>query len=171
MLQGNRHPGDIAGAGVGGLAIALAARSTLENFLGTLNLFADRPVRVGDFCRYGEDPSPAWQRIGTVEEIGLRSTRIRGLDRTITTIPNADFANLHIVNLTKRDGSPPRAYRSRIFPTSIGSRSWTHSTIHPMAHPERIVARPALLNGNGSKKENKTPPAAVSCVTTNSPNR
>lgn len=95
--------GLVAGAGVGGVAIALAARSTLENFLGTLNLFADRPVRVGDFCRYGEDPSPAWQRTGTIEEIGLRSTRIRGLDRTITTIPNADFANMHIVNLTIRD--------------------------------------------------------------------
>jgi len=42
-------------------------------------------------------------RIGTVEEIGLRSTRIRGIDRTVTTIPNAEFANMHIVNLTKRD--------------------------------------------------------------------
>jgi len=95
--------GLVAGAGVGGLAIALAARSTLENFLGTLNLYADRPVRVGDFCRYGEDPSPGWLRIGTVEEIGLRSTRLRGIDRTITTIPNGEFSNMHIVNLTKRD--------------------------------------------------------------------
>jgi len=95
--------GLVAGAGVGGLAIALAARSTLENFLGTLNLYADRPVRVGDFCRYGEDPSPGWLRIGTVEEIGLRSTRIRGIDRTITSIPNAEFSNMHIVNLTPRD--------------------------------------------------------------------
>lgn len=95
--------GLVAGAGVSGLAIALAARSTLQNFLGTLNLFADRPVRVGDFCRYGEDPSPSWQRTGAVEEIGLRSTRIRGLDRTVTTIPNADFADMHIVNLTHRD--------------------------------------------------------------------
>ncbi len=95
--------GLVAGAGVSGLAIALAARSTLENFLGTLNLYADRPVRVGDFCRYGEDSSSSWLRIGTVEEIGLRSTRIRGLDRTITTIPNAEFSNMHVVNLTKRD--------------------------------------------------------------------
>lgn len=95
--------GLVAGAGVGGLAIALAARSTLENFMGTLNLFADRPVKVGDFCRYGADPSPSYQRIGTIEEIGLRSTRIRGVDRTLTTIPNAEFSNLHIVNLTRRD--------------------------------------------------------------------
>jgi MscS family membrane protein len=90
--------GLVAGAGVGGLGIALAARSTLENFLGTLNLYADRPVRVGDFCRYGEEGTH-----GTIEEIGLRSTRIRGLDRTITTIPNAEFSNMHIINLTRRD--------------------------------------------------------------------
>jgi MscS family membrane protein len=95
--------GLVAGAGVGGIAIALAARSTLENFIGTLNLYADRPVRVGEFCRYGEDPSPGWLRIGTVEEIGLRSTRIRGIDRTVTTIPNADFCNMHIISLTARD--------------------------------------------------------------------
>jgi MscS family membrane protein len=95
--------GIVAGAGVSGLAIALAAKTTLENFMGTLNLYADRPVRVGDLCRYGEDPSPDWQRIGYVEEIGLRSTRLRGLDRTVTTVPNAEFSNMHLVNLTKRD--------------------------------------------------------------------
>jgi len=95
--------GLVAGAGAGGIAIALAVRSTLENFVGTLNLYADRPVMVGDFCRYGEDPSHTWMRVGTIEEIGLRSTRIRGLDRTITTIPNAEFANMHIINLTARE--------------------------------------------------------------------
>lgn len=95
--------GIVAGAGVSGLAIALAAKTTLENFMGTLNLYADRPVRVGDLCRFGEDPSLNWQRIGHIEEIGLRSTRIRGLDRTVTTIPNAEFSNMHLVNLTRRD--------------------------------------------------------------------
>ncbi|WP_291994620.1 mechanosensitive ion channel family protein [Candidatus Accumulibacter sp. ACC003] len=95
--------GLVAGAGVGGLGIALAAKSTLENFMGTLNLFADRPVKVGDFCRFGADPSPGYLRIGTIEEIGLRSTRIRGIDRTLTTIPNAEFSNLQIVNLSQRD--------------------------------------------------------------------
>jgi MscS family membrane protein len=95
--------GVIAGVGVGGLAIALAARTTLEDFLGSINLYVDQPVRVGDFCRYGEDPSAGWLRIGSVESIGLRSTRIRGIDRTITTIPNSDFARMHIVNMTSRD--------------------------------------------------------------------
>jgi MscS family membrane protein len=93
----------LAGLGVGGIAVALAAQSTIANFIGGLIIFANKPIRVGDFCRYGEDPSSDWLRIGTVEEIGLISTRIRGIDRSVTTIPNAEFSNMHIINLTKRD--------------------------------------------------------------------
>ena len=63
--------GIVAGLGVGGLAIALAAQPTMENLIGGLSLFADKPIRVGDVCRYGTDE-------GTVESIGIRSTRIRG---------------------------------------------------------------------------------------------
>ncbi|MFC1762686.1 mechanosensitive ion channel family protein [Planctomycetota bacterium] len=88
--------GLIAGASVGGLAIALAAQNSLENFLGSISLFADRPVRVGEFCSYAD-------QFGTIEEIGLRSTRIRGLDWTVTSIPNSDFARMRITNLTRRD--------------------------------------------------------------------
>jgi MscS family membrane protein len=94
--------GVIAGLGVGGIAIALAAQPTLENFIGGLNLFVDRPVRVGDFCRYGEDPTLDWQRVGIVESIGFRSTQIRGIDNSLTTIPNADFSKMHIINFTRR---------------------------------------------------------------------
>jgi MscS family membrane protein len=88
--------GIVAGLGVGGLAIALAAQSTVENLIGGLNLFADKPVRVGDLCKYGE-------AIGTVEGVGIRSTRIRGIDRTLTTIPNAVLAKMPIVNFAVRD--------------------------------------------------------------------
>jgi MscS family membrane protein len=94
--------GLIAGLGVGGVALALSAQPTIENFIGSLNLFADRPVRVGDFCRYGEDPTLDWQRIGYIESIGIRSTRIRGIDHTVTTIPNADFSKMQLVNYTVR---------------------------------------------------------------------
>ena len=59
-------------------------------------MFADKPIRVGDFCQYGND-------IGTVEAIGIRSTRIRGIDRTLTTIPNAVLSKIPVVNLTLRD--------------------------------------------------------------------
>ncbi|WP_145924381.1 mechanosensitive ion channel family protein [Microbulbifer aggregans] len=92
----------LAGFGVGGIAVALAAQGSIENFIGSLNLFGDKPVRVGDFCRYGEDSGPDFQRIGTVEAIGMRSTRIRGIDNTLTTIPNADFSKMHIVNYSTR---------------------------------------------------------------------
>jgi len=88
--------GIIAGLGVGGLAIALAAQPNIENLIGGFSLFADKPVRVGDFCKYGDD-------VGTVEAIGIRSTRIRGVDRTVTTIPNATLSKMPIVNLTLRD--------------------------------------------------------------------
>ncbi len=88
--------GLIAGLGVGGLAIALAAQSTLENFIGGIILYTDQPVRVGDVCKFGA-------RRGTVEDVGLRSVKIRTLDRTIVTVPNADFAKLQLENLTDRD--------------------------------------------------------------------
>jgi MscS family membrane protein len=88
--------GIVAGLGVGGLAIALAAQPTIENLLGGLSLFADKPVRVGELCKYGD-------ALGTVEGIGVRSTRLRGADRTLTTIPNAAFAKMPIVNYTRRD--------------------------------------------------------------------
>jgi MscS family membrane protein len=104
----------VAGLGVGGIAIALAAQNTIENFIGSLNLFADAPVRVGDFCRYGEDPTKGWKRVGTVEAIGLRSTRIRGIDHSITTIPNGEFSRLHLINYSRR--------KHRLFLTEIGLR-------------------------------------------------
>jgi MscS family membrane protein len=88
--------GVVAGLGVGGLAIALAAQPTIENFIAGLTLFADRPVQIGDFCRFGE-------QVGTVEEIGLRSTRVRTLERSVLTVPNAEFSRLQLDNLTQRD--------------------------------------------------------------------
>ncbi|MBW2498249.1 MAG: mechanosensitive ion channel family protein, partial [Deltaproteobacteria bacterium] len=86
----------VAGLGVGGIAVALAAQKTIENLIGGISLFADRPVSVGDFCRWGD-------QVGTVEEIGLRSTRIRTLERTVVTVPNAVLSQMELDNFTKRD--------------------------------------------------------------------
>ena len=88
--------GILAGLGIGGLAVALAAQKTVENLFGGVSLILDQPVRVGDFCRFGD-------RVGTVEEVGLRSTRIRTLDRTVVSIPNGHFAGLELENFTVRD--------------------------------------------------------------------
>lgn len=81
----------LAGFGIGGLAIALAIRPTLENLIGGFILYIDRPIRVGDFCAFGDQS-------GTVEHIGVRSTQVRALDRTLITIPNAQFADLQLIN-------------------------------------------------------------------------
>jgi len=86
----------LAGLGVGGLAIALAAQKTVENLFGGVAVITDRPVAVGDFCRFGS-------QVGTVEDVGLRSTRIRTLDRTLVTIPNGEFSSMTLENFSKRD--------------------------------------------------------------------
>jgi MscS family membrane protein len=86
----------VAGLGVGGIAIALAAQKTIENFFGGVAVVSDRPVAVGDFCKFGD-------RTGTVEDIGLRSTRIRTLDRTLVTVPNGQFSSMTLENFDRRD--------------------------------------------------------------------
>jgi MscS family membrane protein len=86
----------LAGLGIGGVAIALASQKTLENLLGGVMVVADQPVRVGDFCRFGD-------KMGTVEDVGIRSTRIRTLDRTVISVPNAEFSALQVENFGVRD--------------------------------------------------------------------
>lgn len=86
----------IAALGVGGLALALGAQKTVENLVGGLSIIFDQPVNVGDFCKFGDT-------IGTVEKIGVRSTRIRTLNRTLVSIPNADFSTRSIENYAPRD--------------------------------------------------------------------
>ena len=86
----------VASLGVGGIAVALAAQKTIENFFGGVSVVADRPVAVGDFCKFGD-------RMGVVEDIGLRSTRVRTPDRTLVTVPNGQFSTMTIENFSKRD--------------------------------------------------------------------
>lgn len=86
----------LTGLGVGSLAVALAAQRTLENLIGAITLYSARPISPGDFCRFGNV-------IGTVEEIGLRSTAIRTLNRTLVHIPNAMLSAAEIENFSVRD--------------------------------------------------------------------
>jgi MscS family membrane protein len=86
----------LAGLGIGGIAVALAAQKTLENVIAGASLIFDQAVRVGDFLRVGTLE-------GTVEEIGLRSTRIRTLDRSLVTVPNSQIASLTLETLSVRD--------------------------------------------------------------------
>lgn len=85
-----------AGLGLGGVALALAAQKTIENLFGSVAVVSDRPVVVGDVCKFGES-------VGTVEDIGLRSTRIRTADRTLVTVPNGQFSSMTLENLSRKD--------------------------------------------------------------------
>ncbi|WP_114700654.1 mechanosensitive ion channel family protein [Psychrobacter proteolyticus] len=86
----------IAALGVGGLALALGAQKTIENLVGSVVVVADSPVRIGDYCKFGTYE-------GTVIDIGIRSSRVRTLTRTIVTVPNGDFSSMQIENFTSRD--------------------------------------------------------------------
>ncbi len=86
----------LAGLGIGGIAIAFAAQKTLENLFGGISVLADEVMRVGDYCRFGD-------RTGTVEDISLRSTRVRTDGRTQLSIPNGALATMSLENFSRRD--------------------------------------------------------------------
>tara|TARA_R110002096_G_scaffold326134_5_gene520100 strand:- start:39977 stop:41530 length:1554 start_codon:yes stop_codon:yes gene_type:complete len=86
----------IAGLGIGGLAVALAARDTLANFFGSVTIFVDKPFRIGDWIKVGDVE-------GTVEEVGFRSTRVRTFYNSLVSVPNSNVANTDIDNLGLRE--------------------------------------------------------------------
>ena len=85
----------LAGLGIGGLAIALAAQKTLENLVGGVSLLMDKAVQVGDFCQIGD-------QLGTVEDIGLRSLKLRTLDQNLSVVPNGSLAQMQFQNMARR---------------------------------------------------------------------
>lgn len=95
QMLGYPVSGIIAGLGIGGLAVALAAQDSLSGFFSSIVLFMDRPFVVGDFIQIGGTS-------GTVEEIGLRSTRIRTMGKTLVSIPNKEVVDSTIDNLSRR---------------------------------------------------------------------
>ncbi len=86
----------LAGLGIGGIALALAAQKTVENLFGSVAIGVDQPFRVGDFVKVEDF-------VGTVESIGMRSTRFRTLDRTVITMPNGKLADSRAETFAARD--------------------------------------------------------------------
>jgi MscS family membrane protein len=86
----------LAGLGVGGIAVALAAQKTLENVIAGASIIFDQAVKVGDFLKMGDVQ-------GTVDHIGLRSTRLRTLERTVVSVPNSQIANVSLETMSARD--------------------------------------------------------------------
>ena len=134
--------GVIAGLGIGGLAVALAAQETVKNFFGGIALITDQPVRVGDFCRFGD-------KMGTVEDISIWSTRVRTLERTIVSIPNGQFAGMQLENFARRDriwlhttvglqyGTTPEQLRSVL--TALRTMLASHAQVHHESARARFV--------------------------------
>lgn len=85
----------VAGLGIGGLALALAAKESLENLLGSFTIFFDKPFVVGDLVKVGNIT-------GTVEKVGFRSTRLRTLEKSFLTVPNKKMIDAELDNLTLR---------------------------------------------------------------------
>lgn len=86
----------LAGLGIGTLAIGFGAQQTIANLFGGVSVLGDEVIRVGDVCKFGD-------RTGTVEDIGLRSTRVRTDERTLLAIPNGTVATINVENLSRRD--------------------------------------------------------------------
>jgi len=82
-------------AGVGGIAVALAAKDTIANFFGSITIFTDRPFQMGELIKIGEHRGP-------VESVGFRSTRVRTLQGHLVTIPNSVITNTSVENIGRR---------------------------------------------------------------------
>ncbi|MDJ0844769.1 mechanosensitive ion channel family protein [Crocosphaera sp.] len=126
----------LTGLGIGGAAVALAARPTLENIFGGLTLFADRPVKVGERCCFGD-------KDGYVKAIGLRSTRILAMNGDLISIPNAKFSELELINKSRRDRT--------LLSQTIGLRYETTAEqlrFVLVKLREMIIAHPKLLEEN-----------------------
>ena len=126
----------LAGLGIGGLAIGFGAQKTIENLFGGVSVLGDEVFRVGDVCRFGD-------RTGVVEDIGLRSTRIRTEDRTLVAIPNGTVATINLENFSRRD--------KILFKTTLSLRSETKAD-----HLRYILSEIRQLLYSHPKIETKT---------------
>ncbi len=126
----------LAGLGIGGIAIGFGAQQTIANLFGGVSVLGDEVFRVGDVCRFGD-------RTGVVEDIGLRSTRIRTEDRTLLAIPNGTVATINLENLSRRD--------KILFKTTLGLRPETKPD-----HVRFVLAEIRRLLYSHPKVETKT---------------
>jgi MscS family membrane protein len=130
----------LAGLGIGGLALAFGAQKTIENLFGSISLAADQPFRVGDFVKVGEFA-------GHVERIGMRSTRIRTLDRTLVSIPNGQLADMRIEDFASRDRIRFAATVGVVYGTTEAQVRRVVAEIeamlraHPKVWPDTVVAK------------------------------
>jgi len=126
----------LAGLGIGGLAIGFGAQQTIANLFGGVSVLGDEVIRVGDVCKFGD-------RTGTVEDIGLRSTRVRTEERTLLSIPNGTVATINVENLSRRD--------KILFKSILGLHLNTSQE-----HLRAVLSEIRQVLGSNPKIENKT---------------
>jgi MscS family membrane protein len=130
----------LAGLGIGGIAVALGAQKSLEHFFGSISIGVDQPFRVGDYVNAGGVE-------GTIESIGLRSTRIRTMDRTLISIPNGQLAESRTENFAERERIRLRAVVGLEYGTPAATVRIVRDGIekvlraHPKTWPDRVVVR------------------------------
>jgi MscS family membrane protein len=132
-VMGFQTTGVLTTLGIGGIAIALAAQKTIENLIGGLTLVSDEVFRVGDLCRFGD-------RTGVVEDIGLRSTRIRTSERSELSIPNGALAAMNIENLSRRDRILMHQNFLLRLDTTPDQLRWVMAEVRHMLHAHPKVA-------------------------------
>jgi MscS family membrane protein len=130
----------LAGLGIGGIALALAAQKTVENVFGSVSIGVDQPFRVGDFVKIEDF-------VGTVETIGMRSTRFRTLDRTLIVIPNGRLADMRTETFTARDRFRLFAHIGLLYSTTgeqvrrVMAGFEATLRAHPKIWPDAVVVR------------------------------
>lgn len=130
----------LAGLGIGGIAVALGAQKSLEHFFGSVSIGVDQPFRVGDWVKVGATE-------GLVESIGLRSTQIRTLDRTLLSIPNGQLAETQTENFAARDRIRLRTVLGLEYGTSAATIRTVRDEVekvlraHPLVWPDRVQVR------------------------------
>jgi MscS family membrane protein len=128
----------LTGLGIGGLAIALAAKETLENLLGSFTIFLDKPFKMGDLVKVGEVE-------GRIEGIGFRSTRIRALDRTLVTVPNKKMVDFELLNDSEREVRRAKFTVGLLYSTTAAQLKKVMLEItdainaHPLTEPDPVV--------------------------------
>lgn len=127
----------ITGLGIGGLAVALAAKETLENLIASFTIFLDKPFAVGDVVKIEGSVE------GEIERIGFRSTRIRSFDKSFITIPNRLMVDKPVDNLTQRE------YRRAKFKILIEHNTANYKIEKAKAEIEKYINTYHLSNGNG----------------------
>lgn len=128
----------ILSAGVGGIAVALAAKTTIENFFGSLTIFSDKPFQIDDLIEIGDSK-------GVVEEVGFRSTKLRTLDGHQISIPNSTVANTEIENITRRPDI------KRMTSITITYDSGYEKTQKAVDIIKQILSKYSEVNGNPDK--------------------